>query len=108
MQDFIRTRFATLQKMNKLGFEMRLGIHTGPIVAGIVGVKKFQYDIWGDTVNTASRMESNGEVGKVNVSESTYQIIKNEPTFSFISRGKVKVKGKGEINMFFVEQINLK
>jgi len=55
---------------------MRVGIHTGPVVAGIVGVKKFQYDIWGDTVSTASRIESNGEVGKVNISQSTYELLK--------------------------------
>lgn len=87
-------------------FQMRIGIHTGPIVAGIVGVKKFAYDIWGDTVNTASRMESSGTVGKVNISESTYEIIKNNPLFAFESRGKIQVKGKGEIQMYFVSWSN--
>ena len=85
-------------------FEIRIGIHTGPVVAGIVGVKKFQYDIWGDTVNTASRMESSGEEGKVNISESTYVILKDDPQFAFESRGKIAVKGKGEIEMYFVEE----
>lgn len=84
-------------------FEARLGIHTGPVVAGIVGVKKFAYDIWGDTVNTASRMESNGEVGKVNISGSTFDIVKDE--FDCVYRGKVAAKGKGEIDMYFVNGV---
>lgn len=81
-------------------FEIRIGIHTGPVVAGIVGVKKFQYDIWGDTVNTASRMESSGEVGKINISETTYELVKDK--FNCTHRGKITAKGKGEIDMYFV------
>jgi adenylate cyclase len=83
-------------------FEIRIGIHTGPVVAGIVGVKKFQYDIWGDTVNTANRMESSGSVGRVNVSQSTYELLKKKEEFAFENRGKIKAKGKGEIEMHFV------
>lgn len=82
-------------------FEIRVGIHTGPVVAGIVGIKKFQYDIWGDTVNTASRMESSGEPGKVNISQSTFEIVKDQ--FACTYRGKIAAKGKGEIDMYFVE-----
>ena len=84
-------------------FEMRVGVHTGPVIAGIVGVKKFAYDIWGDTVNTASRMESSGEVGKVNISEATYALVRNEAGLNFTSRGKVQAKGKGEMEMYFAE-----
>jgi len=102
MQSFIANRKAENDAANKPAFEMRVGIHTGPVVAGIVGVKKFQYDIWGDTVNTAARMESSGEVGKVNISQATYELLKSDPQFVFESRGKIEAKGKGEINMYFL------
>lgn len=102
MQTFIAKRKAELDAAGKPGFEMRVGVHTGPVVAGIVGVKKFAFDVWGDTVNTASRMESSGEVGKVNISQSTYELLKDDPEFAFESRGKIEVKGKGEIGMYFV------
>ncbi|NND78055.1 MAG: tetratricopeptide repeat protein [Flavobacteriales bacterium] len=105
MQAFIIDRKANRDKEGLPAFSMRVGIHTGSVVAGIVGVKKFQYDIWGDTVNTASRMESSGEVGKVNVSRSTYDLIKDDAQFTFESRGKIEAKGKGEMEMYFVSKI---
>jgi class 3 adenylate cyclase len=103
MAAFITKRKKERQVQSLITFEMRVGIHTGPLVAGIVGVKKFQYDIWGDSVNTSSRLESNGEVGKVNISKRTYEIIKEDPRFTFEYRGKIHAKGKGEIPMYFVE-----
>jgi adenylate cyclase len=81
-------------------FDIRIGISTGPVVAGVVGTKKFAYDIWGDTVNIASRMESNSEAGKINLSHHTYQIVKNDFECEF--RGKIPVKNRGEMNMYFV------
>ncbi|MBI1306442.1 MAG: hypothetical protein GC181_07500 [Bacteroidetes bacterium] len=100
MMDFILKRKESQPQMT---FEMRVGIHTGPVVAGIVGVKKFQYDIWGDTVNTASRMESACDVGRVNISNTTHNYIKDDPAFRFENRGKIEVKGKGQIDMWFVD-----
>lgn len=86
-------------------FDVRAGINSGPLVAGIVGVKKFAYDIWGDTVNTAARMESNSETGKLNVSDSTYELIKDKYNCEY--RGKIDVKNKGNVDMYFVSKINV-
>ena len=104
MQDFMNKRFVEKEATSGFTFKMRLGIHTGPVVAGIVGVKKFQYDIWGDTVNTASRIESNGAVEKVNISQDTYELVKYNSLFRFTYRGKINAKGKGDIDMWFVEK----
>jgi adenylate cyclase len=100
MLGFIEANKARKTALGLPYFEVRIGIHTGPVVAGIVGVKKFQYDIWGDTVNTASRMETSGEVGRINISGATYDLVKDK--FACQYRGKVTAKGKGEIDMYFV------
>ncbi len=81
-------------------WELRLGIHTGKVIAGVIGSKKFAYDIWGDAVNTAARMESSGEVGKVNISDTTFKYIAD--FFDCTSRGKIEVKSKGQVDMYFV------
>jgi class 3 adenylate cyclase len=84
-------------------WDIRIGIHTGTVVAGVVGQKKLSYDIWGDTVNTASRMESSGEAGKINISGTTYEFVKD--FFNCEYRGKMPVKYKGELEMYFVNGI---
>ncbi len=87
-------------KENITPFDVRIGLNTGPVVAGVVGTKKFAYDIWGDTVNVASRMESNSEPGRINVSEYTYELIKDK--FDCEYRGEIKVKNHGKMKMYFV------
>ncbi|OOG73002.1 adenylate/guanylate cyclase domain-containing protein [Algoriphagus sp. A40] len=88
-------------RKNKLQWKMRAGIHSGPVVAGVISKKKFAYDLFGDTVNIASRMESNGEVGKINISETTYELIREK--YNCIPRGQIHAKGIGNLNMYFLE-----
>ena len=94
---FMVSRYAHLGDKT---FEVRIGIHSGSVVAGIVGVKKFAYDIWGDTVNTAARMEQSSEAGKINISETTYQLVKDKFTCEY--RGEIDAKNKGMLKMYFV------
>lgn len=93
------SRFMAHRKLQEKTFDIRIGIHSGNVVAGIVGVKKFAYDIWGDTVNTAARMESSSIAGKVNISETTYQLVK--ANFDCEYRGEIEAKHKGKMKMYF-------
>jgi class 3 adenylate cyclase len=97
IRDFIADRYAALGSKT---FEVRIGVHSGSLVAGIVGVKKFAYDIWGDTVNTAARMEQNSQPGKINISQATYELVKDKFTCEF--RGEIAAKNKGMLQMYFV------
>ncbi|MCX6199406.1 MAG: adenylate/guanylate cyclase domain-containing protein [Bacteroidetes bacterium] len=107
----IREFMLNRKKTNPETFEARIGIHSGHVVAGIVGVKKFAYDIWGDTVNTAARMEQNSEGGKINISQTTYELLNRSSTslrsgtspFTFEYRGEIEAKNKGKLKMYFVE-----
>ncbi len=97
MKKYTRQREAAGKEV----FEVRIGVNSGPVVAGIVGVTKFAYDIWGNTVNVASRMESACEAGKINISGATWELVKNE--YNCIYRGKIEAKNKGMIDMYFVD-----
>ena len=103
MQQYMSRLKESSQIQGMKYWDIRIGIHTGTVIAGVVGHKKLSYDIWGDTVNTASRMESSGEAGKINISGTTYEFAKE--FFVCQHRGKMPVKYKGELDMYFVEGI---
>jgi class 3 adenylate cyclase len=102
MQAFLEEYKLDRQQRGRPFFEARIGIHSGPVVGGVVGFKKFAYDIWGDTVNLAARMETNSVAGKVNISSVTYQKVKH--IFRCEHRGKISAKNLGEVDMYFVKQ----
>jgi class 3 adenylate cyclase/CheY-like chemotaxis protein len=105
IQRFVR-RYNEQRKSEGLPvWELRLGIHTGPVIAGVIGTKKFAYDIWGDAVNTASRMETSAEPGRVNISGVTYNLI--EEFFDCEYRGKIAAKNIGEIDMYYVNGLKV-
>jgi adenylate cyclase len=101
IQEYITDYNQRRREKGQEPWNIRIGIHVGPIVAGVVGKKKYAYDIWGSTVNIASRMESNGEPGKVNISSATYELIKDY--YECSHRGKISAKNIGEIDMYFIE-----
>ena len=101
IRDYMHIRNKQRDESGLPAWDIRIGINTGPIVAGVVGRKKYAYDIWGGTVNVASRMESNGEVGRVNISSSTYELIKHK--YACTHRGKIMAKNVGEVDMYFVD-----
>jgi len=101
IRNFMLARKKEKIERGEIPFELRIGIHTGPVVAGIVGIKKYAYDIWGDTVNIAARMEQNSDAGKINISGSTYMLVKEK--FACTHRGKIEAKNKGVIDMYFLE-----
>ena len=100
IQAFMQQRKEEKAKNNIPYWDIRIGIHSGPLLAGVIGTKKFTYDVWGDTVNTASRMESSGVPGRVNISRSTFELIKADLDCEY--RGKIAAKNKGELDMYLV------
>ena len=96
----MQAAIAKINQENQQNFAIRVGINTGSVVAGVIGTKKFIYDLWGDTVNTASRMESHGKAGRIQVTEKTYQRLRDR--YEFEERGLIPIKGKGEMRTYWL------
>ncbi|MEM7181380.1 MAG: adenylate/guanylate cyclase domain-containing protein [Spirochaetota bacterium] len=103
MKQIVREMQEQAEKANDIYWDIRIGIHVGAVMAGVIGQKKFSYDLWGDSVNIASRMESKSEAAKINVSRKVYENVNKY--FQFQTRGSISVKGKGELDMFFLERL---
>ena len=103
IQKFVKETNVIKQKNNQPKWELRLGIHTGEVIAGVIGTSKMAYDIWGDAVNTASRMENNGQVNKINISGSTYNYV--HEYFDCTYRGKIEARNKGQVDMYFLDRL---
>jgi len=103
IQEFMTRVNSQRERMRLLPWELRIGLHTGPVMAGVVGKKKFTYDIWGDAVNVAARMESSGEAGRIALSESTYRHVEDQ--FECEHRGKIEAKNKGPLDMYFLNRV---
>lgn len=95
------TVFREWSSEHENNLQLRIGLHSGSVVAGVIGKKKFIYDLWGDTVNTASRMESHGEAGKVHISSETWKLLRDK--FPVTHRGIIEIKGKGPMDTYFLE-----
>jgi len=108
-EDAVRMALSTIAEINdfnrtnKFDLNVRVGVHSGPVIGGVIGESRFMYDMWGDTVNVASRMETGGIPGSVQISETTYDLVKLVPEFSCMPRGGVEVKGKGEMNTWLLD-----
>ena len=102
LRDFVEAESRKRSQQNLPAFHIRIGVHSGPVVAGVVGARKFAYDVWGDTVNLAARMEQSGVQGMVNISAATYNLVKENIVCTY--RGSVEVKHGALVEMYFAER----